>query len=330
MISLEELVSSVSSIASCSAYPRSFAALLVLRSSSHRNHQKHRNGLRRRMHRTCFLSLTVRQQCCGRSSSSAAVNDHYHLHTRRGDATGTTLHRYKSTRSSSSSSSSSYWSLQTQQDDNNPPRKQRRKRRQAKEITTTTDDDDDDNNSSAIYSFLFTPVDIPFSIGGTTNKRQTVPSLYLVATVATSAFLPTITWVLLVLFFGSYLVLLLPLLEEYDDIFSVDENEEDGERLTVAPLIAFTGAVASAALLSPQGLVLDDEKGGGLVSIPYLFATLVVAFGGYVLFMGVNDMAKDTQEWEREEIDALAERRERSVMNDWDDKLKDIEDSELN
>ena len=49
-----------------------------------------------------------------------------------------------------------------------------------------------------------------------------------------------------------------------------------------------------------------------------------------MLFMGVNDMAKDTQEWEREEIDALAERRERSVMNDWDDKLKDIEDSELN
>ena len=42
----------------------------------------------------------------------------------------------------------------------------------------------------------------------------------------------------------------------------------------MTPLIAFTGAVASAALLSPQGLVLDYEKGGGLVSIPYLFATL--------------------------------------------------------
>ena len=71
--------------------------------------------------------------------------------------------------------------------------------------------------------------------------------------------------------------------------------------------------MASASLLSARGLVLDDEKGGDLFSIPYLFATLVVAFGGYVcyLFIGVNDVAKDTEEWEREEIDALAERRER-------------------
>ncbi len=149
--------------------------------------------------------------------------------------------------------------------------------------------------------------------------------------VAAIPFIPTITWVLLVLFFGSYLALLLPLLEEYDDIIVSVENEkeEDEERMIGAPLISFAGAVASAALLSPEGLIVSNQK-GDLLSVPYLFAVVVALVGYNVLFMGVDDTARDMQEWEGEEIDEMSVRMEISAMNEWDDKLNDTEDSRLN
>jgi len=191
----------------------------------------------------------------------------------------------------------------------------------------------DDSNDGVVNTLLFSPVPIPFSVG-TTNRKQTIPSLYPLVIVAAIPFIPTITWVLLVLFFGSYLALLLPLLEEYDDIIIVvsveNEKEDDEERMIGAPLISFAGAVASAALLSPEGLVLSNQK-GDLFSLPYLFAVVVVALGGYnVLFMGVDETARDMQQWEGDAIDEMSVRMEMSAMNEWDDKLNDTEDSRLN
>ncbi|KAL7452775.1 hypothetical protein ACHAWC_004501 [Mediolabrus comicus] len=190
----------------------------------------------------------------------------------------------------------------------------------------------DDGNDGVVNTLLFSPVPIPFSVG-TTNRKQTIPSLYPLVIVAAIPFIPTITWVLLVLFFGSYLALLLPLLEEYDDIIVVsveNEKEDDEERMIGAPLISFAGAVASAALLSPEGLIVSNQN-GDLLSLPYLFAVVVVALVGYnVLFMGVDETARDMREWEGEEIDELSVRMEMSAMNEWDDKLNDTEDSRLN
>ena len=135
---------------------------------------------------------------------------------------------------------------------------------------------DDGNDGGVVNTLLFSPVPIPFSVG-TTNRKQTIPSLYPLVIVAAIPFIPTITWVLLVLFFGSYLALLLPLLEEYDDIIVVsveNEKEDDEERMIGAPLISFAGAVASAALLSPEGLVSSNQK-ADLLSLPNLFAVVV-------------------------------------------------------
>ena len=193
---------------------------------------------------------------------------------------------------------------------------------------------DDDGNDDIVSSLLFSPFPIPFSVGST-NRKQTIPSLYPLAIVAAIPFIPIITWVLLILFFGSYLVLLLPLLEEYDDIMVVsvenEKEEDDEERMVGAPLISFVGAVASVALLSPEGLILSNQKGDDLFSLPYLFAVVVVALVGYnVLFMGVNETTRDMREWEQEEIDELSVRMEMSAMNEWDDKLNDTEDSRLN
>ncbi len=120
-----------------------------------------------------------------------------------------------------------------------------------------------------------------------------------------------------------YLALLLPLLDEYDDI-SLDKNDEqqDSDMLAAAPAaVAFLGAVASAAILSPE-----DMRVLSVHSVPYLLAVLMVGLGGYVLFTGVNDTAKDTREWEIEEMDSIPERKERYVMKQWDDELKEKED----
>lgn len=156
-----------------------------------------------------------------------------------------------------------------------------------------------------------------------------MPTIYPLGLIAAFAFLPPITSTMIVLFFGLYLALLLPILAEYDDVISLDEqNDDDDERKIVAPSVSFMGAVASAALLSPQGLIVPNEKGLLSSAVPsyYLFAVLVVALGGYVLLQGVNETAKDTRQWEGEEMDALSEKEERSVMNQWDDELKEKED----
>ena len=122
--------------------------------------------------------------------------------------------------------------------------------------------------------------------------------------------------------------MLLPLLDEYDDISLEENDEQDSDMLVAAPAAAYLGAVASAALLSPQGLLVspEDVRVLSLNSVPYLLAVLTVGFGGYVLFTGVNETAKDTREWEIEEMDSIPERKERYVMKQWDDELKEKED----
>uniref|UniRef100_A0A7S2PX52 Uncharacterized protein n=1 Tax=Skeletonema marinoi TaxID=267567 RepID=A0A7S2PX52_9STRA len=273
-----------------------------------------------------FLSIDAHHQYCGSTSAfhtHQSTNNHNLF--RHSDATSS-FHGYKHIRRTTTSSS--HWSLQAQQDDGNIPSRKRR-RRQAK--NENTNNDDDDGNSDTITSILFKPVPIPFSDIGKSNKRQTMPAIYSLALIGTIAVLPPITSTMVAIFFGVYLVLLLPILDEYDDI-SLDKNDEqdNDEKHTIvaAPSVAFLGAVASAALLSPQGLVVSSEDENGLLlsSVPYLLAALVVSCGGYVLFNGVNETAKDTRRWDREEMDALPERRERSVMNQWDDELKEKED----
>jgi len=274
-----------------------------------------------------FLSIESHHQYCGATSAfhtHQSANNH-NLIRHRSDTT-LSFHGYKHIRRTTKSSS--YWSLRTQQDDSNIPSRKRR-RRQAK--NENTNNDDDDGNSDTITSILFKPVPIPFSDIGTNNKRQTMPTIYPLALIATIVVLPPITSTMVAIFFGLYLALLLPILDEYDDI-SLDENDEqdNDEKHTIvaAPSVAFLGAVASAALLSPQGLLVSSEDENGLLlsSVPYLLAALVVSFGGYVLFNGVNETAKDTRRWDREEMDVLPERRERSVMSQWDDELKEKED----
>eukprot|EP00986_Skeletonema_menzelii_P012901 scaffold7298_cov150-Skeletonema_menzelii.AAC.1 len=218
--------------------------------------------------------------------------------------------------------SSSIWSLQAQQDDSNIP--SRKRRRRARDVVTNNNDDDITDN---VTSLLFKPVAIPFSISSN-KSRKLMPAIFPLVLIATFAALPPITSTLVIIFFGAYLALLLPLLDEYDDISLEENDEQDSDMLVAAPAAAYLGAVASAALLSPQGLLVspEDVRVLSLNSVPYLLAVLTVGFGGYVLFTGVNETAKDTREWEIEEMDSIPERKERYVMKQWDDELKEKED----
>eukprot|EP00984_Skeletonema_dohrnii_P014005 scaffold5861_cov98-Skeletonema_dohrnii-CCMP3373.AAC.3 len=267
-----------------------------------------------------FLSIDAHHQYCGATSAfhrHQSTNNHNFI---RHCSDTASFHGYKRIRASS------YWPLQAQQGDGKKLSRKRR-RRQANKVNTNNDDD---GNSDTITSILFKPVSIPFSDIGMNNKRQTMPAIYPLALITTIAVLPPITSTMVAIFFGVYLALLLPILDEYDDI-SLDENELDNDEkhaVVAAPSVAFLGAVASAVLLSPQGPLVSSEDENGLLlsSVPYLLAALVVSFGAYVLFNGVSETATDTRRWDREEMDALPERRERSVMSQWDDELKEKED----
>jgi hypothetical protein len=301
----------------------------------------------------CFLSVTTnRQHSEARSAAflpwKFTTKNHHHINIIRSDsdaATSILFHSYKRIKRKSSS----YWSLQTQQDDSSP-RKRRRRRRRATRTDLNTNNDDD-NVDSKITSSLFKHISISSSNIGKTNERRqiTVPTIYLLTLIGAIAelVLPPITSTLLAIFFGVYLALLLPIIDEYDNnimISSLDENEKQyyddvNERNIVAPsIVAFLGAVASAALLSPQALVVvssssDHEKGLLLSSelVPYyLFSGLVILLGGYVLWQGVNETINDTRQWEEEEMEALSEKRERSVMNRWDDELLEKDEDGLN
>mmetsp|Transcript_3129 Transcript_3129/g.4816 ORF Transcript_3129/g.4816 Transcript_3129/m.4816 type:complete len:290 (-) Transcript_3129:40-909(-) len=279
----------------------------------------------------CFLSTDASHQCSQATFTSAfhtVQSSNNRCNFIRHCDGASSFHRYKHNRRTRSCS---YWSLQTQLDDDNVPSRKRRRRNRSRDTNLNNDDDD---ITDTVTSILFKPVSIPFSnIIGTNKPRQRVLAIYPLALICTLAVLPPITAAMVLFFSGVYLVLLLPLLDEFDDI-SLDENndeqdDDDGRNVSAASLaLAYLSAVASAALLSPQGLIASTENEGGLSlsSVPYLLASLLLGLGGFILFSGVNETAKDTRQWEREELDALPERKERFVMQEWDDELKEKED----
>ena len=182
------------------------------------------------------------------------------------------------------------------------------------------DVDVDYDGDSDITSILLKPISIPFSNRIGANKGvQTVPVIYPILLIASIALLPPITSIMLTIFFVVYLTQILPFLNDYDN-FSPDENEDQD-----AYAVVFLGAFASALLLSPQTLISPSgDENGLLSSSPYLFAALIlVAFGGYVSRTGGREAAAEMSKWEEEEMDALPERRERSLMSLWDDELKE-------
>eukprot|EP00579_Thalassiosira_antarctica_P015437 CAMPEP_0201941892 /NCGR_PEP_ID=MMETSP0903-20130614/47943_1 /ASSEMBLY_ACC=CAM_ASM_000552 /TAXON_ID=420261 /ORGANISM="Thalassiosira antarctica, Strain CCMP982" /LENGTH=304 /DNA_ID=CAMNT_0048484085 /DNA_START=52 /DNA_END=966 /DNA_ORIENTATION=+ len=215
------------------------------------------------------------------------------------------------------------------QDDEPSSRTRRRKRRSDSDVNYTQQTIDDGNIAAQLLessiSFLSQPVPIPFF------ANRSLPLVYPLSTLLAVAILPPVTGGLLVLSFGVYLSLGTALAGDSVNSGSVigerkdnqneylDEHDEAGEDEGVLPLAAFTGAIASAALLSPQGLA----SGGESLSLTSPVGLFGLGLGLLTIVLGIKEMGDEEQLWEERERRDGVVRDERRRMDRWDEELEE-------
>lgn len=178
-------------------------------------------------------------------------------------------------------------------------------------------------------SFIFRRISLPSALSllpGGQDKIE-VPLVYILSVVISAAIISLTTWILLTAFFGIYLALGTVLMEEYDDLDNNFDQDNDGKEMDVniqeekhnglIPLIAFLGALASAALLSPQGL---SSKASFSLASP--LAVIVLLLGGLVVLMGIKDVREDELKLEEGDIRESRLREEKRRMDLWDDEIR--------
>lgn len=102
------------------------------------------------------------------------------------------------------------------------------------------------------------------------------------------------------------------------EYFGEYEDEIGGRE--ILPLAAFASAFASAALLSPQGLVSGSvEQTYSPVSAVGLF---LVGLGGMALLAGIGELGDDDERLEERERKESVLRDEMMLMGEWDDELE--------
>ena len=217
--------------------------------------------------------------------------------------------------------------------DVNRNKKPRRQGRNNKESDIYTNSNENNINIVAqllesSIRFLFQPIYFPFSfIKRRNEKANNVPLVYPLTILVASTIIPFVTWGIFVVFFTLYLAIGMMFMDEYDDLgstksvgndnqygmgFSDEDDEDESER--VVPLAALTGALASAALLSPQGLV----SSGSSFSLTSPAAIISLGLGIVALFRGIWGI-DDVEKHRREQVG----RDERRRMEQWDEKLDD-------
>ena len=186
-------------------------------------------------------------------------------------------------------------------------------------------DDDNDVAVQAVESSLgFLLQQVPIPIAGN------LPLVYPLSISLAITIIPLVTWVLFVILFGVYLSLGVALLgtdsdndiKRYNqsDYPDVGDDEDESDR-RILPLAAFAAAVASAALISPQGLVVTGSE-----SLPMISSTLALfslGLGGATIFMGIKELSDGEQHWEEREREESAVRDEMKWMELWDDELEE-------
>ena len=178
-------------------------------------------------------------------------------------------------------------------------------------------------------SFLSKRIPIPLMVSLAPGDRDNVeiPLVYILFIFLSVPIFPIMTWILQTGFFGIYLTLGAAFMGDNDDLGNrFDKNinqsktfdsEEEDEYNGIIPLSAFTGAIASAALLSPQGL---------MTSYPFSFtspvALIAVTLSGLTILTGIQDTRDEElrlQEKYNRELRTLEEKKQ---MELWDDELQ--------
>ena len=181
--------------------------------------------------------------------------------------------------------------------------------------------------------FLFRRLSLPSILtllpGRLGQNKIEVPLVYILSVTLSAVVVPSITWGLLVAFFGVYLALGMVFMEEYDDLDNdfdtsyntnnqFDTDRGGDEYNGIIPLAAFTGAVASAALLSPQGFVSTNDS----FSLVSPVAVISLVLGVLAILMGTRDTKDDELRLEEKDARKRIIREEKRQMNLWDDEIK--------
>ena len=188
---------------------------------------------------------------------------------------------------------------------------------------------DNDNVAAQLLessiNFLLAPIPI---------FEYRLPIVIPVASLLAFTVIPSVTWVLSTVFFCIYFFLGNALIGgDSDDVGSIiegndiqnnvkefDEEEDNEYTEIILPLGAYAGAIASAALLSPQGLVMENDS---ILSFASPF--VAISFGlGLVLLMQVKELGNEEQKLEMKERQDGVIRNEKSRMDSWDDELDEM------
>lgn len=190
-----------------------------------------------------------------------------------------------------------------------------------------------DNNKAltlveSAISFLSKRISLPSIVSLVPGEKDNVeiPLVYIVFIVLSTAILPLTTWLLQSIFFGIYLTLGTASMVEYDNINDRSEtfDSEEDEYNGIIPLAAFTGAIASAAFLSPQGLMLNAP-----ISFTTPVAIIAVALSGLTILMGIQDTRDEELRLQEKYIREQRTLKEKKQMELWDDEMQRSSDGGL-
>ena len=146
---------------------------------------------------------------------------------------------------------------------------------------------------------------------------------------------PLSTWVLSTVFFAIYLWLGTAVLSEPTGaengiggnnnqngmlIESGGEADDKDVGIEILPLAAFAASGASAALLSPQGLVMKSESWFSDYISTFSLSAVLLAFG-WALFTDVRTLGDKEELLEIKERQERVVRGERRRMDQWDEDL---------
>lgn len=210
--------------------------------------------------------------------------------------------------------------------DGNTPKRPRQRRKSNEEYINAKGGNTGATLLKTSVAFLFQPVPIPSIIPNTgVRNHGSVPLVYILSTGLLFWAMPHVTWGLYAFFFAAYLLLGMVLSDdEYggdctsDDLYNQNDDDDNNNENGVVSLASFAGALASAALVSPQGLTQQDTT--FYVTFPVAIVALVLA--GLAILGGTSDLAKKEELWEEDDARQRVVNNERREMDKWDEVIE--------
>ena len=230
------------------------------------------------------------------------------------------------------------WDYDEKQVNIDPPLQEgnRMRKNKKRSINIVNDDYTPPSSLESTTNFLLQPIPI-FS--------YQLPLIYLLVNIIGVTTLPTITWILTTILFCLYFALGWTILGDSNNVdtsFFLGEKENENQyaylneeedtidnvRMGILPFASYVGAIASGALLSPQGLVMDSES----ISLFPVASIIIMSIPLLALLGETKEMSREELRLDMKQTRQLLVSEERKKMDLWDHdlKAKSVEMSEEN